>query len=101
MSQANQALENRFKKILIWSLINRKMHKFLLEQEVGHDVYVPLVEALFPGIKYEHNRLNEIVSRLIIPTLNKLFPEIKGLSEDDIDSEEMIEVEVFLSLVGH
>lgn len=91
-----------FRKALIWSVLNDKPHKSLTEEDKQISAYMPIIDAMFPGINYYSvSGYFSVRKRIFKPALEKLFPEIKSASEDEIHPDDEIEVQEVLPSQGY
>ena len=87
----------KFKKALVWSLVNNKPHRLLNEEEKKIAGSMGIVSTLFPGIDYYSiSGFQEVLHQCVIPALKKLFPELQSTPEEDITAEMTIEIAGFL-----
>lgn len=92
----------KFKKIMVWSGVHGKAHPLLTEEEKKICGFMPLVEALFPGLDYYSiTGFHEMREKCVTPALKKRFPELQSVAEGDLRDDEMVEVEEFLPSKGY
>jgi hypothetical protein len=94
---------NKFKKTLIWSVINDKHHPKLTEDERKISGTMPIIDKLFPGINYYSiTGFYQVSNDYLRPVLTKLFPYLKGLDAEKVRKNEKIEIEnAFLPSKGY
>ena len=92
----------RFKKTLVWSIINNEYHPKSTENERKIISWMPIIDKLFPGINYfSISGFHQVNHDYLRPVLTKLFPYLKGLDAEKIGENEKIELESFLPSKGY
>lgn len=92
----------KFMKMQIWSAVNGKAHESLTEEEQKISAFIPIVNALFPGIDYYSiTGFGQVMTSCVTPVLKKRFPELQSAPAESITREEMVEVMNFLPSKGY
>ena len=92
----------RFKKTLIWSIINEEEHPALTGDERTIEGAMPVVETLFPGMNYYSiSGFAHVQNNYLRPVLTKLFPYLKGLRAEEIRESERVALGTFLPSRGY
>lgn len=87
---------------MVWSAIHGKAHKHLAKNEQSIEAFIPLVEALFPGINYySMSGFHEVMQKCVTPALKKLFPALEKMNEGEVKADDLIKVEKFLPSNGY
>ena len=87
----------KFKKLLVWSLINGRPHRLFTSEEKRPRTAEGIVSALFPGIDYpSKGDFQVVLQHCAVPVLKKLFSELKSVPEDDITAEMTVDITEFL-----
>lgn len=93
----------KFKQTLIWSLLHDKPHPSLGREEQQIAAYMPILDALFPGINYYSiSGFSSVVKQCGQPALKKLFPDLINKKEEEIKDDVLLEIKIpFLPSKGY
>lgn len=91
-----------FRTIVLWELINEKECPGMTGQGMTIEAYMPLVDALFPGINYYSiTGFGQVMRRCVVPALRKLYPELLTSPAEEIEPEAMTEVATVMPSAGY
>jgi hypothetical protein len=84
------------KTIVLWGLINDNVHSKAEESDRGVGPLVPIISALFPGLKTDNlGEFIPLLSEYVRPALTARFPDMLITPDEKIgahDSTEIIEM---------
>ena len=92
----------KVRTLIVWWLVNGKEPKQLAAKERKIENLMPIVSALFPGINYySASGFMEVIRTCVVPALKKQFWELLLKTEEEIASDAMTEIAVFLPSNGY
>lgn len=84
--------------VIIWSILHYRHHSVEPEalDEAGLD---SVINGLFPGITYSTtSAFSALIQAWVKPVLEKLFPDLLKLSENDVHGDEEVMISPFLKM---
>ena len=92
----------KVRMVLVWTLVNEKMHPGLRGKERTIEGTIPVLEALFPGINYYSvSGYNDVMNECGRPALKKLFPQPLGTTAEQIADDAMADIPKILPSKGY
>jgi hypothetical protein len=92
----------RYNEAQVWSAIHGNNHPSLIGDEKTIAGYMPLINALFPGINYfSITGFSQVMRDYVQPALLKKFPDLAKKSTQKVSRDRVVEVEALLPSKGY
>lgn len=88
----------KFKKTILWSILNGKRHEKVSEEDLSHATRLVTV-TLFPKLSGDPEELDTVVQKYAVPALKKKFPRLVDCEPHKVGKDDLL-VRPFLASNG-